>query len=120
MAPPTDTRSEPRRRTLAIGAVLWASFLAACAGTMFFFAFVAPEDLLGAYAESDHVDRIGVYTLGFLGLWCLSALASALALHVHRQIGGGISANATPGVTPRGKPGDTPGGPADRAPGAQP
>jgi len=84
--PPGEWRSERQRRALALGAVLWASFLAACAGTMFFFAFVAPEDLLGSYADSDHVDRIGVYTLGFFGLWCLSALASALALYVHRQI----------------------------------
>ena len=68
--------------------MLWASFLAACAGTMFFFAFVAPEDLVGTYADSDHPDRLGVYTLGFFGLWCLSALASALALYVHRQISG--------------------------------
>ena len=95
--PPTDARDGRRRRALALGAVLWASFLAACAGTMFFFAFVAPEDLLGNYAASDHVDRLGVYTLGFFGLWCLGALASALALYVHRQ----ISADDGPG----GKPG---------------
>jgi uncharacterized RDD family membrane protein YckC len=84
--PPSEPLGERRRRALALGAVLWASFLAACAGTMFFFAFVAPEDLLGSYSESDHSDRLGVYTLGFFGLWCLSALASALALYVHRQI----------------------------------
>ena len=91
--PPGDSLSERRRRALAVGAVLWASFLAACAGTMFFFAFVAPEDLVGTYADSDHIDRLGVYTLGFFGLWCLSALASALALYVHRQ----ISASDGPG-----------------------
>ncbi|HVN99217.1 MAG TPA: hypothetical protein VMT49_04185 [Steroidobacteraceae bacterium] len=91
--PPTEATGNRRRRALALGAVLWASFLAACAGTMFFFAFVAPEDLLGNYAESDHIDRLGVYTLGFFGLWCLGALASALALYVHRQ----ISADDRPG-----------------------
>jgi hypothetical protein len=84
--PPTEPIDNRRRRALACGAVLWASFLAACAGTMFFFAFVAPEDLLGNYAQSDHIDRLGVYTLGFFGLWCLGALASALALYVHVQV----------------------------------
>jgi hypothetical protein len=79
--------------------VLWASFLAACAGTMFFFAFVAPEDLLGAYSENDRSDRLGVYTLGFFGLWCLSALASALALYVHRQISGSDRPGSNPGTS---------------------
>jgi hypothetical protein len=98
--PPTETRNNRRRRALALGAVLWASFLAACAGTMFFFAFVAPEDLLGNYAESDHIDRLGVYTLGFFGLWCLGALASALALYVHRQISASDAPGGEPGALP--------------------
>ena len=91
MQPPAETepRTALRRRALALGAVVWASFLAACAGTMFFFAFVAPEALLSDYPESDRIDRLGVYTLGFFGLWCLSALASALALYVHGQISSG-------------------------------
>ena len=98
--PPVKTLGERRRRrALALGAVLWASFLAACAGTMFFFAFVAPEDLLGTYADSDHSDRLGVYTLGFFGLWCLSALASALALYVHRQISGSDGPGSSPGTS---------------------
>ena len=77
--------SELTRRARAIGAVVWASFLAASVGTMFFFAFVAPDDLLGSIPAGDHLDRIGVYTLGFFGLWALSALASALTLYVHGQ-----------------------------------
>jgi hypothetical protein len=97
--PPSESLSERRRRALAVGAVLWASFLAACAGTMFFFAFVAPEDLLGTYSENDHPDRLGVYTLGFFGLWCLSALASALALYVHRQISGSDGPGSSPGTS---------------------
>jgi hypothetical protein len=82
-----------------VGAVLWASFLAACAGTMFFFAFVAPEDLVGNFTDSDHLDRLGVYSLGFFGLWCLSALASALALYVHRQISGSNGPGGSPGAS---------------------
>ena len=77
-----DGRRELTPRARAIGAVVWASFLAACAGTMFFFAFVAPDSLLSDYPQGDRIDRIGVYTLGFFGLWCLSALASALTLYL--------------------------------------
>ena len=66
---------------------------------MFFFAFVAPEDLVGTYADSDHLDRLGVYTLGFFGLWCLSVLASALALYVHRQISGADRPGDRPGAS---------------------
>ena len=94
----TQQRSEPAaqapvrpdlgRRARAIGAVLWASFLAAGVGTMFFFAFISPEDLLAPFPESDRVDRIGVYTLGFFGLWCLSALAASTALYLHGLFGG--------------------------------
>ena len=80
-------RLDLTRRARAIGAVLWASFLAAGIGTMVFFAYVAPESLVGDFPADDRVDRIGVYTLGFFGLWCLSALASALALYVHGQLG---------------------------------
>jgi hypothetical protein len=78
-----DGHRELTRRARTIGAIAWASFLAACAGTMFFFAFVAPDSLLGDYPPEDRIDRVGVYTLGFFGLWCLGALASALALYLH-------------------------------------
>jgi hypothetical protein len=61
---------------------IWASFLAACAGTMFFFAFIAPDDLLGDSFMDSMLDHLGVYTLGFLGLWLLAALASALTLYM--------------------------------------
>ena len=74
------------RRARAIGTLLWASFLAASVGTMFFFAFIAPEELLGIGTGSSRIDRMGVYTLGFFGLWALSALASALTLYVRGQL----------------------------------
>lgn len=77
------------RRARAIGTLLWASFLAAAIGTMFFFAFVAPDELLGVTVHSDRIDRLGVYTLGFFGLWALGALASALTLYVHGQLDAG-------------------------------
>jgi polyferredoxin len=80
---------ELSRRARAIGTLLWASFLAAGVGTMFFFAFIAPDDLIGKVALSNRIDHIGVYTLGFFGLWILSALASALTLYVHGQLDAG-------------------------------
>jgi hypothetical protein len=72
----------PRAR--AIGVTVWASFLAACVGTMFFFAFIAPDELVEDQGGSNMLDRLGVYTLGFFGLWLLAALASALALYLNR------------------------------------
>lgn len=86
---PGDSASNGRelgRRARAIGTLLWASFLAAAVGTMFFFAFIAPDELLGVAAHSARIDRMGVYTLGFFGLWALCALASALTLYVHGQL----------------------------------
>jgi len=76
------------RRARAVGAVLWGSFLAAGTGTMFFFAFVSPDDLLNSFPEADRIDHIGVYTLGFFGLWLLSALAASIALYLHGLLGG--------------------------------
>lgn len=70
----------PRARR--IGTALWASFLAACAGTMFFFAFIAPEELVGGDFTTTMIDHLGVYTLGFFGLWLVALLASALALYM--------------------------------------
>jgi hypothetical protein len=61
---------------------IWASFLAACAGTMFFFAFIAPDELMGDSFVESMLDHLGVYTMGFLGLWLLAALASALTLYM--------------------------------------
>jgi len=82
-APADDVRHDLGRRARAIGVVVWSSFLAACVGTMFFFAFIAPADIVGPAAGSGWQDHLGVYTLGFFGLWCLGALASAIALYLH-------------------------------------
>lgn len=76
----------PRARS--IGVTIWASFLAACAGTMFFFAFIAPDDLVGESPDESMIDHLGIYTLGFFGLWLLAALASALSLYLNRMSNG--------------------------------
>jgi len=72
----------PRARVIAV--VVWASFLASCAGTLFFFAFIAPVDLIGEEPQSGFMDHLSVYTLGFIGFWCVGALASAVALYLVR------------------------------------
>ena len=75
-------RRELSPRARRVGVAIWASFLAACAGSMFFFAFIAPDDLMGDNFLESMLDHLGVYTLGFLGLWLLAALASALTLYM--------------------------------------
>jgi hypothetical protein len=90
MNPPLteDTPPDLGRRARAVGAVLWASFLAAGVGTMFFFAFISPDDLLRGLPDNDMFDHIGVYTLGFFGLWLLSALSASLALYLRGLLDG--------------------------------
>lgn len=78
-----EERHELGARGRAIGVVLWSSFLAASAGTMFFFAFIAPADIAPA-AGAAWEDQLGVYSLGFFGLWCLAAVASTIAVYLHR------------------------------------
>jgi hypothetical protein len=87
--PPTEAnpRRELGRRARLIGVVVWSSFLAAGVGTMFFFAFIAPSDLIGEDPQGTLMDHLAVYSLGFFGLWCLSALAAALALFLLRVTG---------------------------------
>jgi hypothetical protein len=75
---------ELSRRARLIGVTVWSSFLAACVGTMVCFAFIAPADLLGDAYEGQRPDHLGVYTLGFFGLWLLAALSSALTLYLNR------------------------------------
>lgn len=73
-------RQDLSLRARRIGTVIWASFLAACLGTMFFFAFIAPEELVGEDFTTTMFDHLGVYTLGFFGLWLVAVVASALTL----------------------------------------
>ncbi len=88
IAPDAPDANDLGRRARAIGAVLWGSFLAACVGTMWFFAFINPDDLLNNFPEGDRIDHVGVYTLGFFGLWLLSALSASIALYLHGLLGG--------------------------------
>lgn len=62
-----------------LGALLWSSFLAACVGTMFFFAFLDPLLL----ADDQHppkwlADRMTGYAVGFFFFWGVCAIAAFL------------------------------------------
>ena len=59
--------------------VLWPSFLVAAAATGVFFSLFDPQEfwLLGEHLE---ISRLGAYTLGFFGFWCVGIGSSALTL----------------------------------------
>lgn len=58
------------------GAVLWSSFLAACVGTMVFFAMFDPVELGEITTWPIKLNREWGYTLGFFGFWLLTSLSS--------------------------------------------
>lgn len=64
------------RRLHYAGAVLWASFLAACIGSMVFFAMFDPYHLSEITTWPIELDRKWGYTLGFFGFWALALLSS--------------------------------------------
>lgn len=75
-APPV--REWRRKRTVAV--MLWASFLAACAETMCFFAYVDPVFLFSRDVPQFWLaDRTASYSLGFFFFWVFTLLAAALA-----------------------------------------
>ncbi len=68
-----------------IAAVLWPGFLAACAGTLFFFAFFDPLLFGEAQPELRWLsNRMAGYALGFFFFWSIATLASALTLFLVR------------------------------------
>jgi hypothetical protein len=70
-------------RGRAVGVALWCSFLAASAGTLVCFAFVDPASV-SADAPAWWTSRIKIYSLGFLFLWLVAVLSSALTLYITR------------------------------------
>ena len=66
------------RRLHYAGAVLWASFLAACIGSMVFFAMFDPSELGRITTWPIALSRKWGYTLGFFGFWLLTLLSSAV------------------------------------------
>ncbi|MGD2168095.1 MAG: hypothetical protein PVF63_08310 [Gammaproteobacteria bacterium] len=62
----------------------WASFLAACFGTMLLFAFVDPLMLAEVTEPPLPVSRMTGYALGFFFLWALCLISGALCVYLVR------------------------------------
>ena len=69
----------------AVAALLWASFLAAACGTMLFFAFVDPAEMMHAIAPDPGDSRLAGYGYGFFFFWLLCLGAAALAVFLIRS-----------------------------------
>lgn len=67
-----------------VAAVLWASFLTAAVGTMLFFAFVDPAEMLDAITPDPEGSRMTGYGFGFFFFWLLALAAGGLALFLVR------------------------------------
>ncbi len=85
-------RSEQPPRLQSAGAILWPSFLLACAAEFVFFGLFDPVELFG-YAGEPPMSRTAAYTLGFFGFWLLAAASSFgtwLLLRPPSEIRGGL------------------------------
>jgi hypothetical protein len=80
---PSRPSEAPRVQRWA--AVLWPSFLVACAATVLFFAAFDPLDLL-ACAGRVPAARLAGYTVGFFGFWILGAVSSLLTCYFLRPV----------------------------------
>lgn len=72
------------QRKRDIGIVLWIAFLAACAGTFVIFAVLDPEALNDAWVLPWEMGSRLAYSLGFLFLFCVGLIASALTVFMIR------------------------------------
>jgi hypothetical protein len=62
-----------------VGPVLWSAFLAACVGTMLFFALFDPVLLMHDEAPPTWLaDRRTAYALGFFFFWMMTTLAALM------------------------------------------
>lgn len=80
-------------------AVLWPSFLAACAATMLFFAIVDPGQLYHATTPPLDISRMTGYGIGFFFFWIIAAASSAVSVFLLRTRHG--RDNADSGRNPR-------------------
>lgn len=84
-APPEGAPPPWSRGKRDVAGVLWASFLAACAGSVVFFGIVDPLDLAGITTPSWDISRMTGYAIGFFFLWLLSALSALLTRFLLRR-----------------------------------
>jgi hypothetical protein len=61
-------------------AVLWPSFMVAIVATGLFFSAFDPDDLY-PFGEPTEVSRLGVYSIGFLLFWLVSAISGIGTLY---------------------------------------
>jgi hypothetical protein len=83
----SETRELPgrwNRRKRDIGTVIWISFLAACIGTFVIFAVINPDEINDAWVLDWEFSRRLAYSLGFLFLFIVSLIASALTVFMIR------------------------------------
>ena len=84
-AEPQPHRSRRLPRLLDVALVLWPSFLAACTGSLLFFAAVDPALLRDAGPRMfEGLDREAGYALGFLFFWAVGSIASTLSVYLIR------------------------------------
>jgi hypothetical protein len=89
-SPAADEHPPWSRAARLVAAVGWASFLAACLGTLLAFAAVDPQWLIEGIAPAGPphppwLTHTGVYTLGFFLFWLVGACAAGLAAWLLRD-----------------------------------
>jgi hypothetical protein len=72
------------QRKRDIGTIVWIAFLAACVGTFVIFAVLDPDALNDAWVLPWEMGRRLAYSLGFLFLFCVGFIASALTVFMIR------------------------------------
>ena len=91
---PGDERPRPGLRWPQfgrdIGVLLWASFLAACIATLFFFAYFDPTLLAHDDAPPRWLaDRRTGYAVGFFFFWAICTIASFITAYLIETAGNG-------------------------------
>ena len=61
-------------------AVLWPSFLTAIVATGLFFSAFDPDDLF-PFGQDTEVSRLGIYSIGFLLFWLITAVSGIGTLY---------------------------------------
>jgi len=61
-------------------AVLWPSFLVAIVATGLFFSAFDPDDLY-PFGEQSEISRLGMYSIGFLVFWLITAISGIGTLY---------------------------------------
>ena len=61
-------------------AILWPSFMVAVVATGLFFSAFDPDDLY-PFGQQTEISRLGIYSIGFLLFWLVSAIAGIGTLY---------------------------------------